>query len=225
MSEPTEALLPCPFCGNHDNDIVDDRWMCNCCMAEGPPSRIDPARAWNRRATHSTAVRPPVSGADPGEVERVARAIDPSAWQRFELETSWDRLAVQTICDKDSSIRAAERAIAAIAALAEPIEVRPSSAIEQAIRTTLGGATHLDAGLIEDTVAAALAVMPRPSSEVVEALRAADKALRDYACHAGPKVPCARTAGQCASECGRAAGDALMLVEAALTSVSDKGEG
>jgi hypothetical protein len=45
-----QALLPCPFCGQQDNDIVDDRWICNCCMAEGPPSRVNPDAAWNRRA-------------------------------------------------------------------------------------------------------------------------------------------------------------------------------
>ena len=49
-----------------------------------------------------------------------------------------------------------------------------------------------------------------------KALRAAENALRRHACHGGPKAPCLRTPAQCASECGREAGDALLLVEAAL---------
>ena len=49
-----------------------------------------------------------------------------------------------------------------------------------------------------------------------EALREADDALCEYACHGGLKIPCRRTPNQCRSECGRAAADALVVVRAAL---------
>ncbi len=51
---------------------------------------------------------------------------------------------------------------------------------------------------------------------LVEALREAEKALRNHACHGGDNVPCLRTIAQCKSECGEQAGDALLTVEAAL---------
>ena len=57
------------------------------------------------------------------------------------------------------------------------------------------------------------------SSSKVERLRAAlavaDEALCDYACHA-VGAPCIRSVDQCASECGKQAGDALLVVRAAL---------
>jgi hypothetical protein len=48
------------------------------------------------------------------------------------------------------------------------------------------------------------------------ALLLADEALRNHACHGGEKVPCIRTKDQCAADCGKEAGDALLAVEAAL---------
>lgn len=57
-------------------------------------------------------------------------------------------------------------------------------------------------------------------SDMLEQLRAAlvaaDDALREHACHGGPSAPCVRSRYECASECGRKAGDALLIVEAAL---------
>lgn len=48
------------------------------------------------------------------------------------------------------------------------------------------------------------------------ALEQADGALRNHACHGGETMPCLRSKEQCKSECGKAAGDALLVVEAAL---------
>lgn len=55
-----------------------------------------------------------------------------------------------------------------------------------------------------------------------EALDMAFDALRNHACHGGLDVPCIRSADQCTHECGKAAGDALILVEAALRPRSER---
>lgn len=47
-------------------------------------------------------------------------------------------------------------------------------------------------------------------------LRIAREALCEYACHLGENVPCLRTKQQCLSECGKAAGDAIIAIDAAL---------
>jgi hypothetical protein len=54
---------------------------------------------------------------------------------------------------------------------------------------------------------------------ILDALEAADKALRNHACHGGPDLPCLRAPEQCRAECGKEAGDALLLVEEALEKV------
>ncbi len=65
-----------------------------------------------------------------------------------------------------------------------------------------------------------------PMSQVDrEALVAAAEALRDYACHGGEGVPCLRTTNQCLDNCGKPAGDALLLVEAALLQAKDHPNG
>lgn len=72
-----------------------------------------------------------------------------------------------------------------------------------------------------------LAASPTPSDtdsvrEAIEALTAADEALRAYACHGGADIPCRRTPEQCASECGSAAGDAFVKVNAALAKLTEE---
>lgn len=57
----------------------------------------------------------------------------------------------------------------------------------------------------------------RAPADVREALQAADAALRDYACHGGEGAPCLRSSDQCATDCGKRAGDALLIVEKALS--------
>lgn len=69
-------------------------------------------------------------------------------------------------------------------------------------------------------LAAALARYASPLrtriAELEGALRTADEALCAYACHAGPEAPCIRSKDQCASECGKEAGDALLALRATL---------
>ena len=90
-----QALLPCPFCGQQDNDIVDDRWMCNCCMAEGPPSRVNPDAAWNRRATRPQPDR-----------EAIARVIEECA----KIAEGWPDhgISKQSLWKLATAIRALE---------------------------------------------------------------------------------------------------------------------
>jgi hypothetical protein len=57
---------------------------------------------------------------------------------------------------------------------------------------------------------------------LVEALEAADGALRNYACQ-GPGAPCLRTPAQCADNCGLGAAQALEAVESALSSLKESG--
>lgn len=52
-----------------------------------------------------------------------------------------------------------------------------------------------------------------------EALDVAGKALREHACHGGENEPCRRAAYQCNLECGKQAGDALLIVEATLSTI------
>lgn len=52
--------------------------------------------------------------------------------------------------------------------------------------------------------------------ELLAALKKADEALCDYSCHYGPGIPCLRTRSECAMECGKRAGDALLAVRAAI---------
>ncbi len=70
---------------------------------------------------------------------------------------------------------------------------------------------------------------PSPTTDAVAvraALVSADNALRNHACHGGDATPCLRARYQCDIECGREAGDALLLVEAALAQLpADQGEG
>lgn len=49
------------------------------------------------------------------------------------------------------------------------------------------------------------------------ALRVGIEALSGHACHIGPSCPCIRSADQCAAECGREAGDALLALRQALS--------
>jgi hypothetical protein len=66
---------------------------------------------------------------------------------------------------------------------------------------------------------AAEAEVARLTAEVErmrEALKFAEEALGEYACHVGPSAPCIRHPEQCVAECGRFAGDALLKVRAAL---------
>lgn len=64
-------------------------------------------------------------------------------------------------------------------------------------------------------------------TELVSALGEARDALGDYACHAGPDVPCLRTADQCAANCGKIAGNAFVRIDTALSNTrgdkNDKG--
>lgn len=80
-------------------------------------------------------------------------------------------------------------------------------------------ATEFEAWLVgELQTAEALASTYREENERLrEGLERADAALRDYACHGGPDVPCIRSMDQCAAECGQHAGDALLVVTQALT--------
>lgn len=49
------------------------------------------------------------------------------------------------------------------------------------------------------------------------ALNVTREALCEHACHAGPEVPCIRTRDQCATECGRSAGDVIVAVDRILS--------
>jgi hypothetical protein len=57
---------------------------------------------------------------------------------------------------------------------------------------------------------------------LVEALKVADRALRNYACE-GPGAPCLRTPAQCGDNCGLGAAQALEAVESALSSLKESG--
>lgn len=61
--------------------------------------------------------------------------------------------------------------------------------------------------------------MTAPDDAVVEALRAAEDALRDHACYDGDKALCRRSEFECRTECGKSAGDALLLVVAAIATL------
>lgn len=70
-------------------------------------------------------------------------------------------------------------------------------------------------------VARALSKPTPVESGLREALSAAREALCEYACHAGADVPCLRRAEQCRQECGKAAGDAIQSIDAALATLSE----
>jgi hypothetical protein len=67
----------------------------------------------------------------------------------------------------------------------------------------------------------AIEALQRSNAEKDEALRVADEALRAHACHGGPNVPCVRAQYQCQLECGKQAGDALVVVSKALSHSSE----
>ncbi len=74
-----------------------------------------------------------------------------------------------------------------------------------------------------EAIAAIIALAPAIASQLIAmkgALEAADNALRNHACHGGDKAPCLRARYQCQVECGKEAGDALLLVESALLNTS-----
>ncbi len=53
--------------------------------------------------------------------------------------------------------------------------------------------------------------------ELTTTLYRAREALGEYACHIGDKYPCMRLPDQCRAECGKAAGDAALLIDKALS--------
>ena len=55
--------------------------------------------------------------------------------------------------------------------------------------------------------------------EALDAMREAREALREYACHGGPDVPCLRNENQCRAECGKSAGDAFIALTAAIAKI------
>jgi hypothetical protein len=121
----------------------------------------------------------------------------------------------------ESGQETAERHFEPLEALIDRVGHHGDCAMETSlsIRCTCG---------LEDDVAAARAslsvALAHPDRALLaRALEAADAALRNHACHGGEKVPCARTPDQCAYECGRQAGDALLLVEAALAASGGEG--
>lgn len=57
------------------------------------------------------------------------------------------------------------------------------------------------------------------TAEALEAMREAREALREYACHGGPDVPCLRNENQCRAECGKSAGDAFIALTAAIAKI------
>ncbi len=58
--------------------------------------------------------------------------------------------------------------------------------------------------------------LTRQLADARAVLRVADDALRNHACHGGPSAPCLRSDTDCQFDCGKQAGDALLVVEAAL---------
>ena len=62
---------------------------------------------------------------------------------------------------------------------------------------------------------AAIADLTRERDELAGALRIAEDALRDHACHA-EDAPCRRSKIECLAECGLKAGNALMAIASAL---------
>jgi hypothetical protein len=57
------------------------------------------------------------------------------------------------------------------------------------------------------------------TAEALEAMREAREALREYACHGGPDVPCLRNESQCRADCGKPAGDAFITLTAAIAKI------
>lgn len=95
----------------------------------------------------------------------------------------------------------------------------PDGSIRTITCNTLYGESaerEANAALITAAVNALPGLLDRVE-ELEKALSVAEDALRDYACHAGPDIPCRRSPDQCASECGKSAGDAFVAVQAALS--------
>ncbi len=62
---------------------------------------------------------------------------------------------------------------------------------------------------------ATMLAVPGEGHTTMELLLIAQIALGEYACHIGDKHPCRRTGDQCSASCGKTAGDAALLIEAA----------
>lgn len=60
-------------------------------------------------------------------------------------------------------------------------------------------------------------------TELLEALKNAREALCNHACHGGNATPCIRSNEQCRSECGKQAGDAIVMIDAAITKATGHG--
>jgi hypothetical protein len=191
--------------------------------------------------TRSTT--PPADNA----VEAVARIIDPDAWHE-KLPT--DGLAATWICRRNKArekaraaisaydrTRGVERSVfeptdeelAAIRAIGAEQDLSDAAVVRQALRhyqliheRLKAGETFSFSG--DAARAAEFAALPQPSGieRLVEALEAADGALRNYACQ-GPGAPCLRTPAQCADNCGLGAAQALEAVESALSSLKESG--
>jgi Lar family restriction alleviation protein len=138
--KPTDALLPCPFCGKSDAfteraDFSSSYVVCNDCLARGPvecqdsddeedPGQASAIAAWNTRP-QSTAPSP-----DTDLVERVARAIYASM---HDDAPEWDRVKIiraengfkgdHSILQRDC-LKAATAAIEALTATAPPSDAR-----------------------------------------------------------------------------------------------------
>ena len=110
---------------------------------------------------------------------------------------------------------------------------RAPSLVERLEAAALAGWSY-DVYLLEPDAAAAVAeahyadaleAQQALADRYEKALREAAAALSEHACHLGPGIPCARSADQCAAECGRSAGDAMLVVSQALSSSQGRHEG
>lgn len=85
----------------------------------------------------------------------------------------------------------------------------------KAFLTRKAGLTRYDMRRILAALQATRAAEARIAG-LVEALGTAREALCNHACHSGSSVPCRRSPDQCAADCGREAGDAIVAVDAIL---------
>jgi hypothetical protein len=88
-------------------------------------------------------------------------------------------------------------------------------------RPTTDKSFYTFAALVETRHRAKLASSQAEIERLTEVLYRAQEALGEYACHVGDKHPCIRTADQCRNECGKIAGDAALLIDAALSGSKD----